>query len=500
MKYMTIEKRKKISQLIIARLNGRDIKRKLKYYRSLVKQGIGGFIIFGGELREVREGIEKLQASAEIPLFIASDLEQGLGQQINGGTLIPPAMAVAKSINRKRREDISLLRKAVDIISGEIKAAGINVIFAPVLDVITNPENPIICTRAFSEDPEEVAWFGKEFIKGIQRQGIMACAKHFPGHGDTERDSHKELPVIKADMKRLWKIELFPFIHAIKAGVGMVMVGHLKVPALDRRFPSSLSKKTIQGLLRGRMNFKGLVITDAMNMNAVSGSNPESGGKACLSALKAGADIILHPEDPERVIDYLYSRWNRVMPRVNESYRKILKAKKRMNIVCSRPLTIKRIGIRSHWQTARQLTKRSITADIGPAGLKDTPVVLVFDDDNSRAGSSFIKVIKNRYPEAKTLYIDNRYRGKTKTVLDLISDRVLLAAVFSRISAWKGRNGLSRKLMNILEKAVAASKYSVLAGFCCPYILRDLKADNVIDSYSGSETAQEETAKIICGL
>ncbi|HDZ62079.1 MAG TPA: hypothetical protein ENH40_02910, partial [Nitrospirae bacterium] len=265
------------------------------------------------------------------------------------------------------------------------------------------------------------------------------------------------------------------------------------------RLPSSLSQRTIEGLLRERMKFKGLVITDAMNMNAVSGSDPESVGKACLSALKAGADVILHPEDPEWVIDYLYSKRNRVMSRVNESYRKILKAKKRVNKVCSSPLTIKRIGVSSHWQTARQITKRSITANIGRPGLKDTPVILVFDDDNSKAGSVFIKGIKNRYPEAKTLYIDNRYKGKTKTVLDLISDKVLLAAVFSRISAWKGRNGLSPKLTRLFERSLAASKYSVIAGFCCPYILRGLKADSVIDAYSGSEMAQEEAAKIICG-
>jgi len=319
---------KKIAQLIIARLDGKDINKKFKYYQSLVKKGIGGFIVFGGKLKEVTKGIKRLQDSAETPLFIGSDLERGLGQQIEGGTLFPTAMAIGQTINPKSKDDIRLLRKAISIIAQEAKSTGINVIFSPVLDVDTNPRNPIIRTRAFSDNPQKVAWFGKEFIKGFQTAGVFACAKHFPGHGDTSKDSHIELPAVRADIKRLQDVELYPFREAIKAGVKMVMVGHLKVPAIDSKFPTSLSQKTIKGLLRKKMGFKGLVVTDAMNMGAVSGREPASEGKACLIALKAGADILLHPSNPEEVIDYLSSRWDEIMPRVKESFQKILKAKK----------------------------------------------------------------------------------------------------------------------------------------------------------------------------
>src|SRR3989338_10969437 len=347
---------KKIAQIIIARLDGKNINKKFNYYQSLVKKGIGGFIIFGGKLKEVSNAIKKLQDGAEIPLFIASDLEQGLGQHIEGGTLFPPAMAIGQAINQKNRNDIALLRKSISIIAQETKTAGINTIFAPVLDVNTNPKNPIICTMAFSGSPKKVAWFGSEFIKGFQKHGIIACAKHFPGHGDTIKDSHKELPVVKADIKRLRNIELYPFSQAVKAGVKMIMLGHLKVPALDSKFPSSLSQKTVHGLLRERMRFKGLVITDAMNMHAIRYGEE----KACLMALNAGADIILHPSNPEKIIDYLSSRWGKIAPRVEESVRRIVKVKSEINSVQRTAYSVQRIGAKAHWETAKELTQKSI--------------------------------------------------------------------------------------------------------------------------------------------
>lgn len=520
---MFMDKKEKISQLIIARLDGRDINKKFKYYHSLVRKGIGGFIVFEGKLKNISNAIERLQHSAKIPLFIGSDLEQGLGQQIEEGTLFPPAMAIGQAIDRKDTNDTKLLRKSISVIVSEAKAAGINVIFSPVLDVNTNPQNPIICTRAFSDNPKEATWFGKEFIKGFQKQGVIACAKHFPGHGDTAKDSHRELPIVKADMKRLYNVELYPFRQAIKAGVKMIMVGHLKVPVLDSQSPSSLSQKVIQGLLRGEMKFKGLVITDAMNMHAVSKRNQELGEKACLMALNAGADILLHPEDPERAIDYLSSRWNEIMPGVEESFERILRAKKELSKVHTSRFpprrtrlglgTVYSIGTKSSWETANKLTQKSINV-IPPysplvkggwgdfkkgdkRGLKK-PVVLVIDDDNCSSGKPFIKTIKNHYKKTKTIYIDNKYQGSIKAVLNSIYNKTLIIAVFSKISAWKGRSGLSSKLRALPEKAIKASRYSVIVGFCCPYILRELKADVVIEAYSGSELAQEAVGKILC--
>jgi beta-glucosidase-like glycosyl hydrolase len=165
--------RKMIAQLLIVRLEGGEIWKRFSFYRSLVTMGVGGFILFGGKLKQVRDGIRQLQKEAAVPLFISSDLERGLGQQIERGTIFPHAMAIGNGINRSKRADIALLRRSIKVIAEEAKAVGINTIFSPVMDVNTNPRNPIICTRAFSEDPEETAWFGREVISGLQEEGIM---------------------------------------------------------------------------------------------------------------------------------------------------------------------------------------------------------------------------------------------------------------------------------------------------------------------------------------
>ena len=201
-------------------------------------------------------------------------------------------------------------------------------------------------------------------------------------------------------MKRLRRVELYPFKHAIKSEVKMIMVGHLKIPALDAHYASSLSRKTICGLLRQEMNFKGLVITDAMNMHAVSRKSLTSEARACLMALDAGADILLHPEHPEKVIQYLSSRGNEIMPAVERSFHTVLNAKKNLKKVTS-PLKDTRVGIRSHWKTAHELTRKSIKVSPGLKTLHREPIILILDDDNCNAGDVFAKTIKHAIPEQK---------------------------------------------------------------------------------------------------
>ena len=219
-------------------------------------------------------------------------------------------MAIAKAIQNSSRinrdkiqsSKFKILRRVFKAVAVEARYAGINTIFAPVLDINTNPKNPIISTRAFGEDPESVSFFGCEMIKTFQSYGITACGKHFPGHGDTETDSHIKLPKIKKDIKALSKTELAPFRNAVKTGVKMIMMGHLNVPALDPSgIPVSLSQKAVS-YLRNKLGFKGIVITDAMNMGGIGKYSEE---KASLMALNAGVDILLHPTDPDNVVSYL---------------------------------------------------------------------------------------------------------------------------------------------------------------------------------------------------
>jgi beta-glucosidase-like glycosyl hydrolase len=483
--------RKMIAQLLIVRLEGGEIWKRFSFYRSLVTMGVGGFILFGGKLKQVRDGIRQLQKEAAVPLFISSDLERGLGQQIERGTIFPHAMAIGNGINRSKRADIALLRRSIKVIAEEAKAVGINTIFSPVMDVNTNPRNPIICTRAFSEDPEETAWFGREVISGLQEEGIISCAKHFPGHGDTSQDSHRELPVIKADMRRLNRVELYPFKEAIKAKAGMIMAGHLKVPAIDKSFPASLSLKAIKGLLRKQMGYEGLVVTDAMNMEAVSGKTVKSEGDACVKALIAGADILLHPSDPDYLIDHLSDNLDKIERRIEESYKRVINIKKTFRKI-SPTVSIRTVGKAENRKAAYEIAKRSIgerRINIRP---DEKVSLLVIDDDDCNAGKVFIKTVRGRLRNVSVFYIDRKCRKSPAS----IKDTILIAAVFSGVAAWKGSSGLSRGLLNLLKKSISASKYAVVTGFCSPYILEAIEAEKIVNAYSDTEVSQKAAGEV----
>src|SRR5208282_2428728 len=230
----TIEElEKRLYQLVINRLNGDGIHdasyRKALF--NLVKKGLGGFIIFGGAKGEIKDFILELQSLAEIPLFIASDIERGVGQQIKGANSVPCPMAMAAALDRGSPEDALLLENALKGIADEAIDNGINMPLIPVMDVNQEPDNPIICTRAFSDDPETVSWFGSEYIRTLEHAGLISCAKHFPGHGDTAIDSHIALPVINKSREDLKSTDLVPFVKAIETGVSSVMIGHLAVPS-----------------------------------------------------------------------------------------------------------------------------------------------------------------------------------------------------------------------------------------------------------------------------
>ncbi len=506
-----------VAQLVIARLDGDRLHERFDHYLSLVKQGIGGFILFGGGLEEVIRAINDLQKASEIPLFIASDLEQGLGQQVKGGTLFPKARAIAEAIDHEDKEDVRLLRDAIYIMAMEARAVGINVILSPVLDVDTNPRNPIICTRSFSSDPEKVAWFGKEFIKGIQHQrtsavetqslpdfpiGLSACAKHFPGHGDTEMDSHNALPILKADMERLKKVELMPFLQAIKQGVDMIMVGHLRVDAVDPDMPSSLSEKVIRGLLRRQMGFNGLVLTDAMNMGGIR--NYYSEQEACLLAIKSGADILLHPTSAETIIGSLLSNAPGINKRVEESNIRIKAIKQKLKLsqypVLSRKEWESFIGKHRHQEISRLITEKAVRVIKGRASLVSNSVVVIVDDDNSGAGDFFTDAVREGFPDVNSFYIDRDNLNKEKQeMLNHIKDRDTVIAIFSKIAAWKGRSGLDSSLHDFLTDALAIAKRSTIVSFGSPYILDGLKADNLIAAYWDSELAQRAVARVMIG-
>ncbi|MBI5635162.1 MAG: hypothetical protein HZA15_16965 [Nitrospirae bacterium] len=470
-------------QFMIPRLNGDEIKGNFSRYRSLVRKGIAGFIIFGGELETVRNFVGKLQEEAELPLIISSDLERGLGQQLKGGTLFPPAMALGaaykKGARGERREAmLRLIQQSFRAVAEEAKYAGINTIFAPVLDINTNPKNPIIAARAFGEDPATVSLLGIEMIKTLQRNGIAACAKHFPGHGDTSVDSHIKLPVLQQDMKRLRRYELKPFAEAIAARVRMIMLGHLSVPALDASgTPVSFSKKAVQ-FLREEMGYDGLLITDALNMGGIGNFSEE---EASVRALAAGVDILLHPSDADKAAAYLekMNAWSDPV--------RLLKFRKRL-----RPLPGgDKPHFESHAALSQQLTDDALTAS-GRISLRGAPLLVILNEDEGDRGRAFGQIMKKHFPDMRVFALGPRVREQGIRKQEAES---MIVAIFSETKAWKG--GAGSWLFNNISSL--KNQADLFISFGSPYLLDGIGKTPCLYAYWDSEQPQKAIAGLITG-
>ncbi|HEY9751638.1 MAG TPA: glycoside hydrolase family 3 N-terminal domain-containing protein, partial [Coleofasciculaceae cyanobacterium] len=263
--------------------------------------GVGGVIVLGGSTAELAARIQHMQSWSPVPLLIAADLEQGVGQRFSGGTWMPPPMALGAMAQSNLPQACAHAKAMGAITAQEATAVGLNWMLAPIVDVNNNPGNPAISLRAFGETPEIVIPLIEAFIQGAQGYQVLTTAKHFPGHGDTAIDPHLDLPVIPHSRPHLEQIELAPFQAAIAAGVDTVMTAHLQVPALDPKYPATFSPLILTQLLRQEMGFDGLIVTDALVMQAVT--QRYGVYEAPILALEAGADVILMPVDPPGTID-----------------------------------------------------------------------------------------------------------------------------------------------------------------------------------------------------
>ena len=471
-------------QFIIPRLNGGEIRKNFRYYRSLVKKGIAGFIVFGGELNTLKRYLTDLQSESELPLIISSDLERGLGQQVRGGTVFPPAMAMASAVMDRQpsavsRQHLRLFRASLRAVATEAKYAGINTIFGPVLDINTNPRNPIISVRAFGEDPETVSFFGCEMTRTFQACGLAACGKHFPGHGDTEVDSHIKLPVVAKGLKRLKEYELLPFQRAIEENVKMIMLGHLKVPALDSSgIPVSISKKAVS-FLREKMKFNGIVITDAMNMGGIGAFSEE---KAAFMALGAGVDLLLHPTDPEKIVSFLEAKNIEFDAKRLKSFR--------AGLARWRSETMPDFD--RHSRLSDLLTEKAIrlTADFRVSGRL---FLIVLDDDVQRKGSALSRALKKKVPSLRTRLVN---KGSDVRGISVPDTAFVIAAVFSETKAWKG--GASSWLYN--QIAYLKDRADLFVSFGSPYLFHYIHGKlhgAQMFAYWDAVPAQRAVAKII---
>ena len=283
---------------------------------------LGGLIFsLGGPVRQT-QWLNRLQASAKTPLLIGMDAEWGVAMRLDSVRPFPWNMTLGAIQDNRLVEEIGLR------IGEQAKRLGVHINFAPDVDINTNPKNPIIGNRSFGEDKVNVAEKGLAYMRGMHRAGVLSSAKHFPGHGDTAKDSHLDLPLIDFSKERLQSTELYPFQELIDGGVSSVMVGHLNVPALDAGVPSSLSKKIVDSLLIQKLGFKGLVITDAMNMGGAT--EVAKVNSIDVAAFLAGNDIILIPSDLKKAVKKMkraYRQGKITEERLAHSVKKILQAK-----------------------------------------------------------------------------------------------------------------------------------------------------------------------------
>ena len=279
--------KEKIGQLFIHTVAPLQTQRnKNNIYAAIKEYKVGGLLFSGGQLSDQVLLTNYAQSLAEVPLLITFDGEWGLAMRLKGTPRFPRNRVLGCI------QDNELLYEYGKEVARQCKEIGVQINFAPVADVDINPRNPVINTRSFGGDPKNVAQKVVAYSRGLEDGGVLSVAKHFPGHGDTEVDSHKALPVLNFDRARLDSIELFPFKEAVKAGLGGMMVGHLQVPVIEPigGLPSSLSRNVVYDLLTDELAFKGLIFTDALAMKGVAGN-----GNVSLQALKAGNDMVLSP-------------------------------------------------------------------------------------------------------------------------------------------------------------------------------------------------------------
>jgi beta-N-acetylhexosaminidase len=298
--------REKLAQLIFVRIGSnlppiRVVEEdEERVARLLERCPVGGLLLFNGGPR-TRDSLDRLQKIAAVPLLVAADIERGVGQQVRGFTLFPHAMA----FEQLDSEATVAVREFAAVLAREARSAGIHISFGPVADVNTNPKNPIIATRAYSEDSGRAATLAAAYVKAAESAGLLTTAKHFPGHGDTHQDSHDSLPSVPRSLEQLEACELMPFRAAVEAGCSLVMTAHVAYPAIDPTgLPATLSRPILDGVLRQQLSFPGVICSDSLLMTGVRSrfANEE---EMALAALSAGVDLLLDINEPARVVDFL---------------------------------------------------------------------------------------------------------------------------------------------------------------------------------------------------
>ncbi len=512
MKKLTLEE--KVAQMIMPDARGVFLARDNKEFKKLVRyvkdRKVGGLIFFRGDVFETADMINYFQKIAGVPLLISADFEWGTAMRLDYTTYFPPAMGIAATGKPEYAYEVG------KITAIEGRAIGIHQNYAPTVDVNNNYRNPIINIRSFGETPEIVSKFAIPFIRGLQENSMIATAKHFPGHGDTDVDSHLDLPIINYSKSRLDSVELKPFKESIKAGVKSIMVAHIFFPQIDtgEGLPSTLSHNIITGILKNELDFKGLIVTDAMNMRGVT--KLYSNALASVLAVKAGNDIILIPPDPDEAIDAIVKAVKRgeiSEERINESVRKILEFKYDLDLHKNRFVDMDKIRdvvtTEEHLRKAKEIARESITVVKNDGILpllqfndKKILHITIVDSRDLNSSVSFEEELSKRYNNISFERVDPRSTNdELNAILSKVNNfDIVIVSTYVRVRAYQASLSLMEKHAKFLRQVIDSGKPVVLISFGNPYVVidyPDVKA--YICSYSDAKPIVEATAEVLFG-
>ena len=542
LKRMTLEE--KIGQLISVGVNATFLNQESEAYKALRRQveqnHVGGIILFRGPVYESAHLVNRMQRHARLPLLVSADLEAGTGMRFDHTENFPWNMAVGATGNP------DYARRQGGVTAREARALGVHQIFAPVADVNNNAANPVINVRSYGEDPREVARFVAAFVEGAQGAGVIATAKHFPGHGDTSVDSHRGLPVIDLPRARLDALELVPFRAAIAAGVGSVMSAHIGLPQIDPTrvsplpreaivrpvyneeggevfsekavLPGTLSPVVLNGLLRRELGFGGIVVTDAMDMSGLTIYFKQD--EAAVRAVEAGADMLLKPADPDACVRGLRDavRSGRLTEqRIEASARRLLAAKYDLGLVKERVASLEEIDrVVSSPETvalAREIAERAVTLVrdegklIASGGLAPSArvfnLVVTNGEDRFWISQPFVSAWQRAGRKAETAVLDERSSPEEvrQAVERALKADVVIASLYGRVRTGQARSvGIPDAGARALNELLARGRPVVGISFGNPYLLQSFpKLSTYLVAYGDMPSLQQAAARAVAG-
>jgi beta-N-acetylhexosaminidase len=522
MKSMSL--RDKVAQLVMIPFNGRSISTHTREYRKFVHLirdvHVGGLILVNvaqgrltarPEPHELAAFVNRLQRMSKLPLLVAGDFERGASMRVSDTTVFPHAMAFAAA------GDPALTRYEGEVTAREARAVGVQWLFYPDADVNNNPDNPIINIRSFGENPQVVSRHVQAFIEGAdadRHNRVLTTAKHFPGHGDTATDTHLGLATITADIQRLNEVELVPFRAAISKNVDAIMTAHISVPALDPSgVPATLSAPILTKLLREEMGFRGLIVTDAMDMGAIVKAFGDA--DASVRAIEAGADVILMPPDAEIAVNAIVAavRHGQIsQKRIEQSVARVLAAKIKVGLDRGRLVDLEGIddvvNAPEANDRAQEVADRAVTLirNEPPQVPLRAPVktcfLLLAENHYSNEGLAFTQEIHKRSPDALVLTLDP---SLPDAAIDVATQRAgfcdaSVVGAFVSVAAARGNVALPAAFAKMLDTLIDSGKPVTLISLGNPYLLRDFpKVAAYLTTYSTVPPSEVAAVKALFG-